>query len=96
MRVLCLEEVDFTTKIIQVLLQRFELQGRGSKIFGFADQLLLKGFFLVPQKAIAINQGRILFNLRQEHLSITRRKRSFRRLSPFLPQGKWVIQRIPR
>ena len=41
MRVLGLEEVDFATKVIQVLLQRFELQGRGSKILGFADQLFL-------------------------------------------------------
>lgn len=64
MRVLCLEEVDFATKAIQVLLQRVELQGRGSKILGFADQLFLQGLFLVSQKAVAIDQSGILFNLR--------------------------------
>lgn len=41
MRVLSLEEVDFATKVIQVLLQRLELQSRGGKILGFADQLFL-------------------------------------------------------
>lgn len=41
MRVLSLEEVDFAAKVVQILLQGFELQGCGSKILGFANQPIL-------------------------------------------------------
>jgi len=38
-----------------------------------------------------MDQSRVLFDLRQEHLSIIWRKRRLRRLRAFLAQGKLVF-----